>query len=147
MSMTVRPLQDKDYAQWLPLWQGYLTFYESTLTDAQTQLTWRRLLDPIFNLHAVVAEQDHQLVGFSHYLFHPATWAEHDYCYLEDLFVSANTRGTGAGRALIAAVKQAAMDKQAAKVYWLTQTKNATARRVYDAVATDTGFMHYQIKL
>jgi GNAT superfamily N-acetyltransferase len=105
------------------------------------------LLDTSFNLNGLVAEQDGVIIGFTHYLFHPATWAVGDYCYLEDLFVNPALRGSGAGRALIDGVKQAALAQGAAKVYWLTQTHNTTARQLYDAVATDTGFMHYQITL
>jgi GNAT superfamily N-acetyltransferase len=144
---TTRPLQANDYDAWLPLWQGYVAFYESTVSDAQTALTWQRLLDPAYNINGLAAVQDGTVIGFTHYLFHPATWAQGDYCYLEDLFVNPTVRGSGAGRALIEGVKQAALAKGAAKLYWLTQTHNATARILYDAVATDTGFMHYQITL
>jgi GNAT superfamily N-acetyltransferase len=147
VTITVRPLQASDFAAWLPLWQGYVAFYQSTVSDAQTALTFERLLNPTFNLNALVAEQDGTVIGFTHYLYHPATWAVGDYCYLEDLFVTPAVRGSGAGRALIEGVKQAALAHGATKVYWLTQTHNVTARKVYDAVAKDTGFMHYQITL
>jgi GNAT superfamily N-acetyltransferase len=147
MQTTTRPLQASDYAAWLPLWQGYLTFYETVLSDAQTTLTWQRLLDPSYNLHGLVAVRDGNVVGITHYLFHPATWTPGDYCYLEDLFVNPTVRGTGAGRALIATVKAAAQTADASKLYWLTSNSNATARKLYDSVATDTKTMHYAIKL
>lgn len=147
MSLIVRPLHAADYEAWLPLWQGYLAFYESSVSDEQTALTWQRLLDPAFNLHAFVAVSAGNAVGFTHYLFHPATWAQNDYCYLEDLFVTPAARSLGAGRALIGAVKAAAAGRGASKVYWLTQTHNQTARHLYDQVASDTGFMHYQISI
>jgi hypothetical protein len=73
MKTTTRPLQASDYQAWLPLWQGYLTFYETVLSDAQTALTWQRLLDPAFNLHGLVAVNNENVVGITHYLFHPAT--------------------------------------------------------------------------
>jgi GNAT superfamily N-acetyltransferase len=147
VTISIRPITANDFAAWLPLWQGYVAFYESTVSEAQTALSFTRLLDPAFNLNGLVAEQDGVIVGFTHYLFHPATWAQGDYCYLEDLFVSPAVRGSGAGRALIEGVKQAAQQHGAAKVYWLTQTHNATARKLYDAVAKDSGFMHYEITL
>jgi len=50
------------------------------------------------------------LIGFAHYLLHRSTWAQVCYCYLEDLFVEPSARGSGAGRALIAAVEAAARD-------------------------------------
>jgi GNAT superfamily N-acetyltransferase len=65
--------------------------------------------------------------------------------YLEDLFVSVNARGTGAGRALIEHVHQWAETAGATKVYWLTADSNKTAQQLYDRVATKTGFIHYQI--
>jgi GNAT superfamily N-acetyltransferase len=147
MTVSVRPLQSGDYDAWLPLWQGYLAFYETTLSAEQTALTWQRLLNPSFNLNGLAALHDGKVVGITHYLFHPATWTAGDYFYLEDLFVSNAARGKGAGRALIQAVKAAAVDAGAAKVYWLTSYSNATARLLYDAVAVDTKTMHYSIKL
>jgi GNAT superfamily N-acetyltransferase len=147
MAVSVRPLQTSDYAAWLPLWMGYLTFYETVLPDEQTALTWQRLLDPAFNLHGLVAIEGEAIVGITHYLYHPATWTKGDYCYLEDLFVAPAVRGNGSGRALIAAVKSAALAKGASKLYWLTSNNNTTARKLYDAVATDTKTMHYTIKL
>jgi GNAT superfamily N-acetyltransferase len=147
VAIVVRPIQATDHAAWLPLWQGYVTFYDSTVSAEQTALTWQRLLDPAFNMQGLVVENAGTVIGFTHYLFHPATWAKGDCCYLEDLFVSPAARGTGAGRALINGVKTAAQAAGAAKVYWLTQTHNAAARKLYDAVAADTGFMHYQMKL
>ena len=71
-----------------------------------------------------------------------------EYCYLEDLFVSPDARGSGAGRALIATVDGLGAGATAcAKVYWLTAETNATARALYDRVATHTGFVHYEIPL
>ena len=144
----IRPLAPADHDAWLPLWAAYLEFYESDLPDEQTALTWRRLLDPQFDLHGAVAvDDDGRLVGFVHWLTHAATWSARPYVYLEDLFVSPGTRGGGVGRALIAHVEEWARAHEAAKVYWLTHETNATARALYDRVATRTGFVHYEIGL
>ncbi len=32
-------------------------------------------------------------------------------------------------------------------MYWLTQKSNHTARKLYDRVGHDTGFVHYEIDL
>ena len=55
------------------------------------------------------------------------------YCYLEDLFVSSDARGSGAGRALIQAVYRAADAANADQVYWLTAQSNMTARKLMTA--------------
>jgi RimJ/RimL family protein N-acetyltransferase len=49
------------------------------------------------------------------------------------------------GAALIEAVRRAAEEAQAGEVYWLTHESNATARRLYDRVATNTGFLKYRL--
>ena len=144
----IRPLAPADRDAWLPLWHGYLEFYESEVSDEQTALTWNRILDPQFPIHGAVAVGDGgRAIGFVHWLTHAATWSAAPYVYLEDLFVAPEVRGSGAGRALIAHVTEWAKAHDAAKVYWLTQETNTTARALYDRVATPTGFVHYEIGL
>lgn len=141
-------LADADRADWLPLWHAYLDFYESELTDEQTALTFGRLIDRDYPLHGAIArDDDGRAIGIVHWLTHPATWSRGPYCYLEDLFVSPDARGSGAGRALIATVTDWAREHGSAKVYWLTAETNATARMLYDRVASHTGFVHYEIPL
>jgi GNAT superfamily N-acetyltransferase len=145
MSFAVRPLAAADRSQWNGLWQGYLRFYEASVTDEVSQLTWARILDPeapIMGLCAATA--DGRLLGIVHYLFHPVTWAAGPRCYLEDLFTSPEARGQGVGRALIEAVYAAADARGADQVYWLTQDTNTTARRLYDQVAKVTPFIKYR---
>lgn len=145
MSVHVRPLAGNDYDSWLPLWHGYLDFYEAAVPDDATAETWRRLIDPAGSIHGFGAlDETDRLIGFTHYLFHPVTWSVADRCYLEDLFVSPEARGTGAGRALIEAVYAAADRAGADQVYWLTQDSNETARRLYDRVGHLTPFVKYR---
>jgi GNAT superfamily N-acetyltransferase len=143
----VRPVQPGDRAAWEPLWQGYLTFYKTSLASDVTNATWRRFFDPLEPLHAVVAERDGRLIGIAHYLLHRSTWAPVCYCYLEDLFVEPAVRGSGAGRALIAAVEAAARDAGASRLYWITHETNHTAQKLYDRVAERPGHVQYRKKL
>lgn len=145
MPVTIRPLEARDREAWLPLWQGYLTFYETSVSDEVTDETWRRIVDPAGPIHGFAAfSDDGRMIGIVHYLFHPVTWAVSDRCYLEDLFVSPEARATGAGRALIEAVYRAADRMGADQVYWLTADSNATARQLYDRVAQVTPFIKYR---
>ena len=144
---TISPLRASDRSEWGELWEQYLTFYESDLDPAVTEDVFARLVAGD-GLHGALArDDDGRAVGFVHWLFHPSTWTTSSYCYLEDLFVAPDVRGGGVGSALIAQVRTAATDAGAHKVYWLTQSGNATARRLYDSLATDTGFVHYQMEL
>ena len=63
---------------------------------------------------------------------------------LQDLFVAEEARKIGLGRALIEAVYKAAHDAGASRVYWLTHESNATARMLYDKLATWPGFIIYR---
>jgi GNAT superfamily N-acetyltransferase len=144
--ITIRPVKPGDRAAWEPLWQGYLTFYKSTLASEITDATWRRFFDPLERLGAFVAERDGQLIGIAHYLLHRSTWAPLCYCYLEDLFVEASVRGSGAGRALIGAVETAAREAGASRLYWMTHETNETAQKLYNQVAERPGFVQYRKK-
>ncbi len=144
MPVRIRPLAADDYDSWLPLWKGYLDFYEVSVPDEVTAETWRRLIDPDGRVFGFGAISDGKLVGIVHYLFHPVTWAVSDRCYLEDLFVRPESRGTGAGRALIEAVYRAADAAGADQVYWLTAQSNKTAQLLYDRIGQRTPFIKYR---
>ena len=140
----VRDLQQADHAQWLPLWRGYLDFYETAFDVAQADLTFARFLDPSEPMFALVAERDGVLVGTTHCVLHRSTGTRGDYCYLQDLFTAPAARGQGIGRALIEAVYARADAIGYARVYWLTHESNQTARLLYDRIATRSGFIHYR---
>lgn len=146
-TLSVRPIVPSDYAQWLPLWDGYNAFYgrsgATALPKAMTELTWARFLDEREPMHALVADADGRLIGLAHYLFHRSTTAAGLTCYLQDLFTDAAARKTGVGRALIEAVYERARAAGSPRVYWQTKEDNATARRLYDQVAAATGFIVY----
>lgn len=145
MPVTIRPLTLADEADWRVLWTGYLTFYKTTLPEDVFAATFARLCDPACpDLHALVAQVDGKLIGLTHYIFHRHCWRTQDVCYLQDLFVTPDLRGTGAGRTLIEAVYQAADAAGAPNVYWLTQDDNATGRQLYDRVGRLTNFIKYQ---
>lgn len=144
MPATIRPLRPDDHDQWRQLWTGYLQFYQTSVPEEVYASTFARLLgsDPR-DFSALVADQDGTLLGLTHYLFHRHCWRIEDVCYLQDLYVAPEARGTGLGRALIEAVYAAADAAGAPAVYWLTQDFNQDARQLYDRVAKVTPFIRY----
>jgi GNAT superfamily N-acetyltransferase len=140
----IRPLNPHDRSQWEPLWQGYLRFYRQRQPADVTDSTFARLADEKVQPHGLVAEREGKLVGLAHYLFHPSTWSLTQVCYLEDLFVDPQSRGSGVARALIAAVYAAADREKASSVYWMTQEFNADGRALYDTLAHRTSFIRYE---
>ena len=49
--MIIRQLHASDRAAWQHLWRGYIEFYQATIPAPQDELTWRRMLDPEYELH------------------------------------------------------------------------------------------------
>jgi len=143
---TVRAIERGDREQWAPLWRAYLDFYKTAETPEVTNATWSRLFDALEPVHGLVAAREEKLIGFAHCLFQRSTWLVNARCYLQDLYVSAAERGGGVGRALILAVAETAKQAGAESVFWMTHETNATARRLYDAVAQRTGFIQYRIE-
>jgi GNAT superfamily N-acetyltransferase len=150
-SFAIRPVELDDYSRWLPLWQGYNEFYSrsgpTALPEAVTQVTWARFFDHSEPMHAEVADLGGELVGLVHYLFHRTTVSVAPTCYLQDLFTSEAARGRGVGGALIEAVYARAAAAGAERVYWHTHSSNTVARRLYDRVAENSGFLVYRKQL
>ena len=142
----VRALDPSDMERWLELWQGYLVFYKEVLPVETTALTWTRLLDPKFNSFGLVVENDEGVQGITHYSFQTSTWAEHGYCYLEDLFVDPQVRGSGLGRALINQVITIGRDAKVERIYWNTDSFNSQARILYDSIGSVSSKVQYRIK-
>ena len=144
MTPHIRPLEERDEAEWRRLWTDYLAFYETSVTEEVYASTFARLLgDDPRDFSALIAEVDGRAVGLTHYLFHRHAWKIEEVCYLQDLYADPHVRGTGVGRALIEAVYAAADAKGAPSVYWLTQDFNTTARQLYDRIGQLSPFIRY----
>jgi GNAT superfamily N-acetyltransferase len=140
----VRPLRREDEAAWRRLWTAYLAFYGAALPEAVYAASFARLVDPAgADYRGLLAWRDGAPVGLAHVVFHRHGWQVEDVCYLQDLYVDADVRGSGAGRALIEAVYALADANGTPSVYWLTQESNAEARALYDRIGRVTPFIKY----
>lgn len=147
MTLHIRPVESEDKLVWEDLFNGYLHFYKTELSQELIHLAWERLLDPHFNSFGLVAEADGEVLGICHYSFQNSTWAAKNYCYLEDLYVSPAARGQGLGRGLIDAVLEIAKKEGSSRIYWNTDTTNDTARKLYDTFVEVSEKVQYRIQL
>jgi len=143
--ISIGKLVPADRGDWEILFTGYNAFYERTLPSERYDLAWTAFQEDT-RMHALGAKLDGRLVGITHFLRHASTTTP-DVCYLQDLFTAPEARGKGVARALIAEVTEWARSRSCSRVYWSTQETNATARRLYDQVALNRGFILYQINL
>jgi GNAT superfamily N-acetyltransferase len=142
LNYQIAPIRLSDHARWLQLWSEYQTFYGVALPAAATASAWERLHSG--RVHGLGARDSRdELLGIVHFLFHEDTWSAAPACYLQDLYVDPAARGTGCGRQLIEAVAKAARAAGANHPYWLTHESNTVARRLYDRVGKNLGFIQY----
>lgn len=148
MAVIVREPAQPDREQWESLWSGYLDFYRSPEDPESTQHLWDRLLDSADRVQCHVAEEDGRLIGIVHFFPHEDTWRAVPTCYLQDLYVRSDARGSGVGRLLIESVVEVARAEGWSAVYWLTAADNERGRVLYDKVTGGaSGFIHYEIEV
>ncbi|QJI43319.1 GNAT family N-acetyltransferase [Pseudomonas sp. ADAK2] len=140
----IRQVTADDHAAWLPLWQTYLSFYNTELPEAVTPSTWLRMLDPNEPTHSALAWADGKAVGMVNFIYHRSNWSIENSCYLQDLLVASETRGTGVGRKLIEFVYATAKADGCCKVHWLTHESNATAIQLYERIAERPGLIQFR---
>ena len=143
-TIQIRPVTQQDHAAWLPLWQPYLTFYNTVLPDEVSASTWQCFLDPSEPTNAALAWQDGKAVGVVHFIYHRSNWSIANACYLQDLLVTPEQRGTGVGRLLIEHVYTTAKANNCDKVHWLTHETNATAIQLYERIAERPGYIQFR---
>jgi GNAT superfamily N-acetyltransferase len=142
--VTIRAAKPGDETAWRKLWADYVTFYRGKVSEDITASTWKRILDPVSPIHALVAERGGRVVGLCNYLFHDSTWDTRPICYLQDLFVDPDARGGGAAKQLILACEEDAKARGAFRLYWQTQEYNAPARSLYDTITPRSSFIVYR---
>jgi len=145
--LVIRDPRAEDEAAWRRLWAGYVAFYEAEVSEAVTSATWQRLLTPESGMFGRIAEWQGAVTGFAVCILHPGSWTLAPICYLEDLFVDADARGHGIGRALIEDLVIRARDGGWSRLYWHTKAGNDAARRLYDRFAKADDFVRYRIFL
>jgi GNAT superfamily N-acetyltransferase len=144
--ISVGRLEARDRAAWEGLFVGYRAFYGRPNWPCENyDEAWSRF-EQDDRIHARGARVDGRLVGIVHFLVHASTTSA-DVCYLQDLFTAPAARGKGVARALIAEVEHWAWERGCARLYWHTQSSNENARRLYDQVAENRGFIQYLIQL
>ena len=145
----IRPLEPGDRAGWQRLYEGYQAFYgHADRPAAFYDKAFARLMARDgHDFHGLVHEADGQLLGLTHYVFHPTLWRDEGVCSVQDLSTASEARGRGVARSLIEGVYDAADRAGVPNVYWLTAEDNYPGRMLYDRVGQRSPFIRYNRKL
>ncbi|WP_372840123.1 N-acetyltransferase family protein, partial [Phaeovulum sp.] len=119
MRVEIRDAEAGDETAWRALWADYLGFYGVELPAEVTDATWARALAPESRLGLRLAVVAGQVCGFAAHHWHLSTWTLGPDGYLEDLFVAADVRGQGVGRALIEDLIALGKARGWARLYWM----------------------------
>jgi GNAT superfamily N-acetyltransferase len=132
----IATVTEADLPELLPLMRGYCDFYESDPSDEKLLDMSRALLaNPDFEGVQFMARDDSgRAIGFATIFWTWSTNAAARLGTMNDLFVSAEARGSGAAEALIAACVARCRERGAARLEWQTALDNARAQAVYDRV-------------
>ena len=82
---------------------------------------------------ALVCEADGQAIGYAVYFYNYSTWLGRNGIYLEDLYVSAAQRGSGAGKALLKHIARIAVAEGCGRFEWSVLDWNEPAIKFYEA--------------
>lgn len=140
----VRDIRELDHDAWRELFRDYGVFYETEFSDLVLDGVWAWLMDAESDVCAVVAVSEGTVIGFAHYRNLPDTFTAAHAWFLDDLYVSPESRGGGAATALIEAVAERDASDGGGTLRWITAADNTTAQRVYDRVATRTSWVTFE---
>ena len=138
MSLTIRRAARTDAAQILAFITE-LAEYErarhevvATLADIE-----HSLFDAGSTVHSLICERDGQAIGFAVYFYSYSTWLGRNGIYLEDLYVSPQQRGDGAGRQLLRHIAREALANHCGRLEWSVLDWNEPAIGFYQTLGAE----------
>ena len=148
MSLTVREATPSDAAAILRFVRE-LADYEKAIHEVEA--TEEAVRASIFGdgsvTQALIAENDGAAIGMAVYFFSYSTWQAKNGLYLEDLYVTPEARGVGAGKVLLRRLAQIAIEKGCGRFEWSVLDWNEPAIRVYEAIGAEpqTEWVRYRL--
>lgn len=135
-NLTIRPAQPPDSDQ-IFAFITELAVYEKAAHEVVT--TPEELHEALFGtaprVFALICEADAKPIGFAVYFYNFSTWLGRHGIYLEDLYVSPQYRGLGAGKALLKRLAQIAVEQNCGRVEWAVLDWNTPAIEFYQSLA------------
>ncbi|WP_027014093.1 GNAT family N-acetyltransferase [Comamonas composti] len=86
------------------------------------------------SVFGLICEADGQPIGFAVYFFNYSTWQGRHGLYLEDLYITPEARGLGAGKAMLRHLARIAVDKNCGRFEWSVLDWNTPAIDFYDSL-------------
>jgi len=134
-SLTIRPATREDIPTILHFVRELAIYekaeHEMQSTSAHLERTMFCENPAVFGLICLDGDTP---VGFAVYFFNYSTWQGRHGLYLEDLYVSPECRGRGAGKALLQHLAAIAVDKDCGRFEWSVLDWNAPSIAFYESL-------------
>jgi ribosomal protein S18 acetylase RimI-like enzyme len=139
--LTVSVVGETDLPELAPMLRSYCDFYRVDPPDEKlTALSRSLITNPHEGLQLIARDSGQQgepAVGFATIYWTWQTLYAARVGVLNDLYVTPDSRGSGAARTLIARCLQICHEHGAEKLVWETSPDNATAQRLYDGIGAE----------
>lgn len=90
------------------------------------------------HVNALICEQNGQAIGIAIYFFNYSTWLAKSGLYLEDLYVSPEYRGKGAGKLLLKKMAKIALQNDCGRFEWSCLDWNKPSRDFYESIGAQS---------
>ena len=113
-----------------------LAVYEKAADEVKTDEEGIRnsLFSPGATAHALICSIEGQPVGYAVYFYNYSTWLGKNGLYLEDVYVTPQYRGRGAGKALLKYLARDAMARGCGRFEWSVLDWNQPAIEFYQSL-------------
>ncbi|MNP18555.1 putative acetyltransferase [compost metagenome] len=138
MSLNIRPAVRTDAAQILAFITE-LADYERARHEVIASVAdiERSLFDEGSTVQSLICEREGQAIGFAVYFYSYSTWLGRNGIYLEDLYITPEQRGGGAGRELLRHIAREAVENNCGRLEWSVLDWNAPAIGFYESLGAE----------
>ena len=151
MDLRIEAITDEQYEALVPMIAAYQGFYEAE--DIRTERNrefFRRFIAPSDDGMLIGAwrKTEMRLLGYTCLYWHFSSTKAVETVLMNDLYVDAEARGEGVGRALIEAAAEVGRERGSPILEWSTAPDNATAQRLYDSTGAERStWIEYELDL
>ena len=105
---------------------------DAVTTDEQAII--KTLFSEGATAHSVICLEDDEPIGFAVYFYNYSTWLGKNGLYLEDLYVSPDSRGNGAGKLIMKHLANKAIKNDCGRFEWVVLDWNKPAIDFYNSI-------------
>jgi len=135
MNITLRPARPEDATA------IYAMIYELAVYEKAPEAvvtTPDEIRETLFNpgskTEALICESEGKPIGYAVFFTSYSTWLGRNGIYMEDLYITPDYRGNGAGKALLKHIAQCAVERQCGRLEWSVLDWNQPAIDFYRSI-------------